>query len=103
MCPVGSLKYGCDCLLYVNRNAPWQEAQQHCASMSGKLVSIHSRGMQKHIKTFLTAQLGKPTSLHFGSTMNKFTGWDTLRIDMASCTGLKTETRRGQSKGCEAY
>ena len=59
MCPVGSMKYGCDCLLYVHHDLEWKRAVAYCAQMNGKLVNVRSKGMQKHIKTFLKAQLGK--------------------------------------------
>ena len=59
MCPVGTMKYGCDCLLYVHKGLTWRDAAAYCAGMTAKLVTVHSHGMQKHIKKFLKAQLGE--------------------------------------------
>ena len=69
MCPVGSMKYGCDCLLYVHRDLDWKEAAAYCAQMTGKLVTVQSKSMQKHIKTFLKAQLGKNCVTRRGSLL----------------------------------
>ncbi|XP_076443369.1 uncharacterized protein LOC143281943 [Babylonia areolata] len=59
LCPVGAMKHGCHCLLYVNRSHSWAKARDYCASMTGRLVTVSSDGVQKHIKNFLKAQLGR--------------------------------------------
>ncbi|KAL8586225.1 hypothetical protein ACOMHN_021490 [Nucella lapillus] len=59
LCPMGSMKYGCDCLMYVHRAMDWGQAANYCAGMTGTMVAVTSHGINKHIKAFLKAQLGR--------------------------------------------